>query len=65
MIAEAGSAHGQERIRFDAVGDTRLQGDMDRLGQIAANLVGNALTHGSEAGTCSWMATMPARWCCG
>ncbi|MDT3558132.1 hybrid sensor histidine kinase/response regulator [Stenotrophomonas maltophilia group sp. msm1] len=49
VIAEAGSAHGQERIHFDAVGDTRLQGDMDRLGQIAANLVGNALTHGSEA----------------
>jgi signal transduction histidine kinase len=30
-------------------GDTRLQGDLDRLGQVAANLVGNALTHGSEA----------------
>jgi len=49
VVAEAGSAHGHERIRLDVVGDTCLQGDMDRLGQIAANLVGNALTHGSEA----------------
>ena len=44
-----GSAHGADRIHLDLQGDTRLQGDLDRLGQVAANLVGNALTHGSEA----------------
>ncbi|HHA2689258.1 TPA: hybrid sensor histidine kinase/response regulator [Stenotrophomonas maltophilia] len=49
VVAEAGSAHGMDRIRLDTQGDTRLQGDLDRLGQVAANLVGNALTHGSEA----------------
>ncbi|WP_459002363.1 hybrid sensor histidine kinase/response regulator [Stenotrophomonas sp. PSU_St103] len=49
VVAEAGSAHGADRIHLDMHGDTRLQGDLDRLGQVAANLVGNALTHGSEA----------------
>lgn len=49
VVAEAGSAHGADRIHLDLQGDTRLQGDLDRLGQVAANLVGNALTHGSEA----------------
>ncbi|HEL3751299.1 TPA: hybrid sensor histidine kinase/response regulator [Stenotrophomonas maltophilia] len=49
VIAEAGSAHGLERIRFQAQGDTVLQGDMDRLGQVASNLIGNALTHAGEA----------------
>ncbi|HDS1140191.1 TPA: hybrid sensor histidine kinase/response regulator [Stenotrophomonas maltophilia] len=49
VVAEAGSAHGHARVHLDTQGDTRLQGDLDRLGQVAANLVGNALTHGSEA----------------
>lgn len=49
VVAEAGSAHGHARVHLDMLGDTRLQGDLDRLGQVAANLIGNALTHGSEA----------------
>ena len=49
VVAEAGSAHGHARVHLDMLGDTRLQGDLDRLGQVAANLIGNALTHGGEA----------------
>ena len=49
VVAEVGSAQGAGRIRLDAHGDTQLQGDLDRLGQVAANLIGNALTHGNEA----------------
>lgn len=49
VLAEVGVAAGANRVLFDVVGDPCLQGDMDRLGQIAANLVGNALAHGGEA----------------
>lgn len=49
VVAEAGSAHGHARVHLDMLGDTGLQGDLDRLGQVAANLIGNALTHGGEA----------------
>ncbi|HHA2973232.1 TPA: response regulator [Stenotrophomonas maltophilia] len=49
VVAEVRSAHGAGRIRLDTHGDTQLQGDLDRLGQVAANLIGNALTHGNEA----------------
>jgi len=48
VIAEVGSAHGSDRIAFDASGDATLHGDMDRLGQVVANLVGNAITHGGK-----------------
>jgi len=48
VIAEAGSAHGSDRIAFEASGDATLHGDMDRLGQVVANLVGNAITHGGK-----------------
>ncbi|AWH29016.1 MULTISPECIES: hybrid sensor histidine kinase/response regulator [Stenotrophomonas] len=49
VLAEAGSAHGSARLQFEQDGDSGLQGDLDRLGQIAANLVGNALTHGGDS----------------
>ena len=39
VVAEAGSAHGADRIHLDMHGDTRLQGDLDRLGQVAAGSV--------------------------
>ncbi|MNS74058.1 Alkaline phosphatase synthesis sensor protein PhoR [compost metagenome] len=49
MLVEAGAGHRTDRIALDVRGDSTLQGDMDRLGQIIANLVGNALTHGADA----------------
>ncbi|CAH0216095.1 MULTISPECIES: hybrid sensor histidine kinase/response regulator [Stenotrophomonas] len=49
VLVEAGAGHPTDRIALDVRGDSTLQGDMDRLGQVIANLVGNALTHGAEA----------------
>lgn len=49
VLAEAGGAQRAGRIAFEVRGDSCLQGDLDRLGQVAANLVGNALTHGADA----------------
>ncbi|WMJ68987.1 hybrid sensor histidine kinase/response regulator [Stenotrophomonas sp. 24(2023)] len=38
------------RVDYRASGDVHLHGDPDRLGQVAANLLGNALAHGGEGG---------------
>jgi two-component system, sensor histidine kinase and response regulator len=40
---------GQRRIRLDSRGDTRGRFDVDRIGEVVSNLLGNALQHGDAA----------------
>ncbi|WP_313340830.1 hybrid sensor histidine kinase/response regulator [Stenotrophomonas sp.] len=49
VVAEIGRAHPQARIELHVEGDTRLQGDPDRLAQLLSNLIGNAVLHGGTA----------------
>jgi two-component system sensor histidine kinase/response regulator len=49
VVAEIGRAHPQARIDLQVEGDTRLQGDPDRLAQLLSNLIGNAVLHGGDA----------------
>lgn len=49
VVAELGGAH-SGRIAYQTCGDVSLQGDPDRLGQVASNLLGNALAHGGSGG---------------
>lgn len=49
VVAEMGHAHPQARIELHSEGDTRLQGDPDRLAQLLSNLIGNAVLHGGDA----------------
>ena len=45
-IEEACAMHPEREFRLDASGDLRSRVDPDRLGQVLANLFGNAIQHG-------------------
>jgi two-component system sensor histidine kinase/response regulator len=55
VVAEIGRAHPQARIELHVEGDTRLQGDPDRLAQLLSNLIGNAVLHGGNAPVKVWV----------
>ena len=46
---ECGAAHPERRIEWRAEGDFTGEWDSDRLAQVASNLIGNALRHGSAS----------------
>jgi signal transduction histidine kinase len=46
---ECGAAHPERRIEWHADGDFIGDWDADRLAQVASNLIGNALRHGSAS----------------
>jgi signal transduction histidine kinase len=49
VVNEVGRAHPKAKIELQVEGDTRLQGDPDRLAQLLSNLIGNAVLHGGDA----------------
>jgi PAS domain S-box-containing protein len=46
VVTEAQLAHPDTNVYFEATGDTRGSWDATRLGEVASNLVGNALKYG-------------------
>lgn len=48
LVAEAEAAHPQRTIQFDSDVSTAGIWDRDRIGQVIANLLGNAIQHGDE-----------------
>ncbi len=48
VVDELRAAHGDARITVDRRGDTRGRCDGGRMAQVFANLIGNALVHGSD-----------------
>jgi PAS domain S-box-containing protein len=53
IVAEVQPEQGPSRIDLELEGDGEGEWDPDRLGQVVANLVGNALTHGAQDGRVS------------
>ena len=49
VVQEVEQGHAEAAIEVRAEGDASLQGDVDRLAQVASNLIGNALVHGGGA----------------
>lgn len=49
VVQEVEQGNATAAIEVVAVGDARMQGDPDRLAQVASNLIGNALLHGGQA----------------
>jgi two-component system sensor histidine kinase/response regulator len=49
VAEECGAAHPEQRVEWHAVGDFTGEWDADRLAQVASNLIGNALRHGSAS----------------
>lgn len=49
VVREVEQGQAGAPIEVLSVGDGRLQGDPDRLAQVASNLIGNALLHGGQS----------------
>lgn len=49
VVEEAMRANSGAQLQLLREGDTQMQGDPDRLAQVASNLVGNAISHGGQA----------------
>ncbi|MGK6323712.1 ATP-binding protein [Sphingomonas sp. DT-51] len=49
IVAELRAAHPERTIKMECSGEAMMVADEQRMGQLVSNLVGNAVTHGSEA----------------
>ncbi len=49
IVAEMTQAYPGRAIRFEGAGDLRGEWDAQRVQQVLSNLIGNAVTHGSDA----------------
>jgi two-component system, sensor histidine kinase and response regulator len=50
VVGEVQAAHPESRIEVEQAGDLRGSWDVERLAQVASNLLGNALQHGEANG---------------